>query len=48
MGSGLGLGGVESSACYLPSPLSLPGLAVAINQEVKWPFDLEFWGSKTL
>lgn len=37
---------LESSACYLPSPLSLPGLALALEQEVKLHFDLGFGGAR--
>lgn len=41
-GQGAGPWGLESSACYLPSPLSLPDLALASEQEVKLHFDLGF------
>lgn len=38
--------GSESSACHLPSSLSLPGLALASEQEAKLHFDLGFWGAR--
>lgn len=38
--------GLESSVCHLPSALSLPGLALASEQEIKLHFDLGFRGAR--
>lgn len=47
MGQDLGWAlGSESSACHLPSPLILPSLALASEQEAKLHFDLGFWGAR--